>query len=176
MFFSEKDGTGRSGHDEYREVWPGARRLFLIRDFRDNLASILAYCQRKGTREFGLQFFDSEEAWLLTMAGKARDLLKLYQAGTPDTGFIFYEQLIEDPAQALSTALASLGLDASPALVNDMIRGAQALEGSEAVRAHATSGSASQSIGRWREDLPAELAAIVEREFSESMAGFGYAN
>jgi hypothetical protein len=176
MYFCEKDGSGRSGHDEYREVWPGARRLFLVRDFRDNCASILAYCRRKGSREFGLQHFDTEEAWLKTMAAKARELLAEYQSGREASVFVFYEQLIRDEQAALSDTFAALGLESSHELVAQIVKEARRLDDSQAVGGHATSGSASQSIGRWRQDLPAELAAIVEREFSESMAGFGYAN
>ena len=175
MYFCEKDGSGRAGHDEYREVWPAARRLFLVRDFRDNCASILAYCRRKGTREFGLQYFDSEEDWLKTMAGKVLTLLELYQAGDPACSFVFYEQLIQDEANTLAAAFESLSVDASPARVAEVIDRARQLEGSEAIGSHKTSESVAQSIGRWREDLPSRLADVMEQEFSEAMVAFGYA-
>ena len=32
-----------------RELYPGARELFLVRDFRDMIASMRAYNERKGS-------------------------------------------------------------------------------------------------------------------------------
>jgi hypothetical protein len=41
-------------------------------------------------------------------------------------------------------------------------------------RAHRTSPSGPASIGRWREDLPPELARRSCAVFEEALIGFGY--
>ena len=47
-----------------RELYPAARELFLVRDFRDMVASMLAYNARKGFGDFGRDTAESDAAWL----------------------------------------------------------------------------------------------------------------
>ena len=63
VFFAEKHFP-----DAYsqlmRELYPAARELFLVRDFRDMVASMLAYNARKGFGDFGRETAQSDAAWL----------------------------------------------------------------------------------------------------------------
>ena len=174
MYFCEKDGSGLAGFDQFREIWPSARRIFLVRDFRDNCASILAYCRRKGSREFGLQYFAEEEDWVRMLAQKARAQLERYRNRGEESAFLFYEDLIRDEVAALGNLFEALQLDAGDSLVEDIVDRASNPEADETAGQHATSESAALSVGRWRRDLPAHLRALVEEEFSETMAAFGY--
>jgi hypothetical protein len=47
-----------------RELYPEARELFLVRDFRDMIASMLAYNARKGYGDFGRETAASDATWL----------------------------------------------------------------------------------------------------------------
>ena len=47
-----------------RELYPAARELFLVRDFRDMIASMRAYNARKGFGDFGRETAQSDAAWL----------------------------------------------------------------------------------------------------------------
>ena len=47
-----------------RELYPGARELFLVRDFRDMIASMLAYNARKEFGDFGRESAQSDATWL----------------------------------------------------------------------------------------------------------------
>src|SRR5688572_135407 len=62
-YFAEKQFP-----DDYprrmRELYPGARELFLVRDFRDTIASMRAYNARAGFGDFGREAAGSDAAWL----------------------------------------------------------------------------------------------------------------
>lgn len=173
QYFCEKLGSGVSGHDEYLEVWPEARRIFLIRDFRDNCASMLAYCERKGTKEFGLQFFQDQREWVSSLADKAREMLKEYRSGEASS-FVFYEQLVTEPEVTLKKAFRELEIESDDELLKSIVSIAAGHDEHQKIAAHFTSENAEASIGRWKEDLPAELLHYVDSEFADVLEAFGY--
>ena len=52
-----------------RELYPEARELFLVRDFRDMIASMRAYNERKGFGDFGREAAASEADWVADCDG-----------------------------------------------------------------------------------------------------------
>jgi hypothetical protein len=153
-----------------RELYPAGRELVLVRDFRDMLASMLAYNARKGYGDFGREHAGSDEAWLAYLH---QNFLVLHAAwrdrGAPGS-LVRYEDLVRDPAATLSPLLAYLGLDAAPETVARLIAAADAPE----LRGHGTAGSPAASIGRWRNDLPPALRLAVEERFGGLLQEFGY--
>jgi hypothetical protein len=153
-----------------RELYPEARELFLVRDFRDMVASMLAYNARKGFGDFGRNLVESDEAWLDYLH---KTFLVLHAAwrdrGEPGS-LVRYEDLVLDPAATLPSLLNLLGLEATPETVTHLLAAADAPE----LRGHATAGSPSGSIGRWRHDLPPGLRGAVEETFGDLLQEFGY--
>jgi hypothetical protein len=170
-YFAEKQFP-----DDYprlmRELYPGARELFLVRDFRDMVASMRAYNARTGFADFGRAGVESDARWL---ADLRRGLVALRDAwrerGGPES-LVHYEDLVQNPAVTLPPLLASLGLDARPERVAAII--AAARPDAPELRGHGTAPSPDASIGRWRRDLSPDLQAAVMETFGDLLEEFGY--
>ncbi|MBO6565054.1 MAG: sulfotransferase [Pseudomonadales bacterium] len=171
-YFCEKLGSGIVDHDDLKEVWPNAKRIILIRDFRDNFASMLSYCNRKGSKEFGLQFFNKESDWIESLAKKAKQMLSEYQRGS--SHFVFYEQLVHNPIEVLTSLFEELGIDNTDKLVNKIVKECADSITVPELYSHMTSKTVGASIGRWSQDVPDDLMHVVEQEFAEALRGFGY--
>jgi hypothetical protein len=169
VYFAEKHFS-----DAYprlmRELYPAARELFLVRDFRDMVASMLAYNARKGRGDFGRERVESDEEWLAYLRQNFLVLRAAWRERGDPSSLVRYEDLVRDPASTLPPLLSLLGLEASPETVSSMIAAGDAPE----LRGHGTSGSPSDSIGRWRRDLPPGLRAAVEETFGDLFQEFGY--
>jgi hypothetical protein len=155
-----------------RELYPQARELFLVRDFRDMIASMQAYNARKGFADFGRETAQSDEEWLHYLHQSFLVLRAAWRDRGEPGSLIRYEDLVRDPAAALPPLLSVLGLDATPETVNRLI--AAAAPDAPELRGHGTAGSPEASIGRWRTDLPPELLAAVEETFGDLLREFGY--
>ena len=155
-----------------RELYPGARELFLVRDFRDMIASMLAYNARKGSNDFGRDKAGSDEAWLTYLHQNFLVLRAAWRDRGEPGSLVRYEELVRDPAATLPPLLTALGLDATPETVRRLI--AAAAPDAPELRGHGTAGSPEASIGRWRTDLSPELRAATEETFGDLLQEFGY--
>jgi hypothetical protein len=155
-----------------RELYPGARELFLVRDFRDMVASMQAYNVRKGTGDFGRDKAGSDEAWLVHLHQNFLVLRAAWRDRGEPGSLVRYEDLVRDPGSTLPPLLTFLGLDAAPETVSRLI--AAAAPDAPELRGHGTSESPEASIGRWRHDLSPELGAAVEETFGDLLQEFGY--
>ncbi|MFT4038230.1 MAG: sulfotransferase [Thermomicrobiales bacterium] len=153
-----------------RSVYPQAHELFLVRDFRDMISSMLAYNARKGMGDFGRLRVASDEAWLDFMHELFVIMLAAYRERGEPGSLIHYEALISDPAAVLVPLLTRLGLDASPPTLAAMLAVIDAPE----LRGHGSSASAEASVGRWRRDLTPEMQAMIEAKFGDLLEAFGY--
>jgi hypothetical protein len=169
MYFAEKHFP-----DAYprlmRDLYPDARELFLVRDFRDMVASMQAYNARQGSGSFGRDKAGSDEAWLAYLHQNFLVLRAAWRDRGEPGSLVRYEDLVPDPATTLPPLLTFLGLDAAPETVACLIAAADAPE----LRGHGTSGSPEASIGRWRNDLSPELRLAVEETFGDLLREFGY--
>jgi hypothetical protein len=83
-----------------------------------------------------------------------------------------YEDLIQAPEPALIELFEHLGLDADAERVAETVRRAEASTAS--MSHHRTTSDPASSIGRWREDLPEDIAEICNDELGPLLAEFGY--
>ena len=155
-----------------RELYPAAREIFLVRDFRDMIASMIAYNERKGFDDFGRRKAGSDEAWLDYLHQTFLVLRNAWRDRGEPGSLARYEDLVLDPASALPPLLDYLGLDADPGTVSRLI--AAAAPDSPELRGHGTTDSPDASIGRWRHDLPPELREAVDEAFGDLLEAFGY--
>jgi hypothetical protein len=155
-----------------RELYPAARELFLVRDFRDMIASMRAYNARKGFGDFGRETAQSDAAWLAELRRGVVALHDAWRERGDITSLVRYEDLVRDPVSTLPPLLTSLGLDAAPEMVSRLI--AAAAPDAPELRGHGTASSPDASISRWRHDLPPELLAAVEETFGDLLQEFGY--
>ena len=169
VFFAEKhfpDLFPRLLHDLY----PGSHEIFLVRDFRDMIASMLAYNAKKGSGDFGRDRVDSDETWLDYLRQNFEVLQAAWQQRGEPGSLIRYEDLILNPAEVLAPLLERLALDSSQQTVANLLFATQAPE----LQGHGSSRSPDASIGRWRKDLSPEMQEKITERFGELLVGFGY--
>jgi hypothetical protein len=82
-----------------RELYPQGRELFLVRDFRDMIASMLAYNARKGSGDFGRDNVGSDEEWLTYLHQNFLVLRAAWRDRGEPGSLVRYEDLVRDPAR-----------------------------------------------------------------------------
>jgi hypothetical protein len=154
------------------ELYPGAREVFLVRDLRDMVASIMDFNRRRGVEGFGRAAAASDTDWIHGLAGWSTSLVRAWGRRSERAHLVRYEDLVVRPAETLAALLRYAGVDDSPAQVEAMLA-ASATEMPELAR-HRTR-RADESVGRWRADLPEELQRACGQAFGAALEAFGYA-
>jgi hypothetical protein len=170
-YFVEKFLPYQLTPDLLSEMYPGAREVILVRDFRDMLCSVIAFNQKRGYQAFGRADVGSDAEYVETaVANSARRLLRRRRERGEEAHLVRYEDLIQEPAETLAGTMRYLGLDAGEEAV------AAALERSEeeSLDEHRTTGKVSESIGRWKRDLSPELAQVCAEVLDPVLVEFGY--
>jgi hypothetical protein len=155
------------------ELYPRAREVFLVRDFRDMVASIFAFNRKRGVKGFGEEAARDELDYVRRLEVWASNLLRSWRRRSERAHLVRYEDLVLEPAGTLEALLDYAGLAADGATIDRML-GALAEELPELAE-HGTAPDAKTSIGRARSDLSPDLAAACERSFGEALEAFGYA-
>jgi hypothetical protein len=154
-----------------REIYPGAKEIFLLRDFRDMVSSIVAFNQRRGGADFGAADAPSLGEFV---RAKRLDIGRLLAAirERPDALVLRYEDLLRQPRSELRRILEHLCLDPAEAVVAAILTTTET-DGFDPAE-HRTSSSAASSIGRWRRDLTAEIQALCREAFGDLLVEAGY--
>jgi hypothetical protein len=155
-----------------RELYPRARVVFLVRDFRDMFCSMRSFNARRGVVGFGRERASSDAEFITQLGRGVANYHRTVLEHGPDAPLIRYEDLVRQPHETLTRLFTQLGLDASAAVVEEVLTRAAAETAGTAE--HRTTASAEESIGRWRRDLsPAESRAL-HLALGEMLAAFGY--
>ena len=174
-YFAEKSLPRTPAYaDVLKELFPGLREVFLVRDFRDMLASIFAYNARMGQLSFQRDLADSDEEYVRKFLGRDLSTLLRGWRHRGDRAFLVrYEDLALNPEETLTALLGYLDLHADGPVLDRILAGpGEASKAKE--RQHRTSASLTESMGRWRKDLDPELIAVCEDVFGEALLEFGY--
>ena len=155
------------------ELYPGAREVMLVRDFRDMLASMFAYNEKRGRAGFRRDQAVSDRDYVVNEVGvSVAAIADAWRRRAGSSHLLRYEDLILRPEETIRLLLAHLGLDAGAAAVAPMLAGLQSRDdGSEG---HRTVTDPRESIGRWRHDLSDEVAAACAEALGPSLETFGY--
>jgi hypothetical protein len=168
-FFVEKLGP-RTG-TLLREIYPRSREIFLVRDFRDVLASIFAFNEKRGFQGFGRDRAESDAEYVSEwLAASVTAFLHAWRTRSAGACLIRYEGLVREPRETLERVLRHLELEATPPTVDAMLASLAAPE----AEAHRTTG-AEHSIGRWQRDLSDEVREACETALGPALGEFGYA-
>jgi hypothetical protein len=157
-----------------QEMFPGAREIILVRDFRDVLCSILAYNKQLGGAFFNRALASSDEDYVRDHLGPSIQMLLDVWRERSSTAFLLrYEDLVFKPRETLASLLSYLDLDEVDedlaAMLDESPRYASAAQ-----TQHRTVASARESVGRWRRDLCPELIGPCEETFGQALRQFGY--
>jgi Sulfotransferase family len=154
-----------------RDLYPDAREIVLVRDLRDVICSIFAFNAKRKTAGFGRDRFTTDEDYVRFIGSSAEQLLASWKSRSATSKLVHYEHLVRRPAETLQGILDYLGLERKPETIENMLRRASA---NSELDYHRTSGSAEESIGRWRRELPPSLRPVCEEALGDVLAEFGY--
>jgi hypothetical protein len=156
------------------ELYPRAKEIFLVRDFRDVISSMLAFNAKHGRRSFGPDHITSDEEFAHYLRSTTIRLLSRSWPKRQDRAHLIrYEDLIDDPIDTLRGMVSYLELDHDDATLNGMLE--RASEENPEMRRHLTSSDVSTSIGRWRTSLSPSVQAVCQDVFADVLQQFGYA-
>jgi Sulfotransferase family len=154
------------------ELYPNAKEVMLVRDFRDMLASIAAFNEKKQRQMFGRARFDSDRDFVFKLSGYANGLVADWKRRSDRVHVVRYEDLVLRPDETARALLDYLELEADPAVVAAMSQAASHTR--EDMTEHRTAPSSRASVGRWKTDLDDELKEACEVAFRPALAAFGY--
>jgi hypothetical protein len=167
------------------ELYPQAKEVFLVRDFRDMACSILAFDRKRGFAGFGRPPGTTDEEYMRgELRRMALDLQASWRERRDRAHLLRYEDLVRRPDEALAGLLEYLEVDRSEAAVQRIleVRGdnSSLLPGTSItprtfVDEHRTAESLDASIGRWKHDGDASMRRLSNEVFGDILDDFGYA-
>jgi hypothetical protein len=172
-FFAEKCLPQSNVPQLLWELYPDAREIVLVRDFRDMLCSIVSFNEKRGRPAFGLNAGDDVESYVTdVLAPSVADLLREWRARPGGSLLVRYEDLLTSPRETLRELLGYAGLPSGPEDVDAML--ARAADRPAGMEQHRTAAGPAASIGRWTSDLDPALQRLCEDALGEALAEFGY--
>lgn len=155
------------------ELYPKAKEIFLVRDFRDVYSSMLAYNTKFGRRAFGPEHIKTDEEFAHFLRNSTiKNLSRSWPKRQDRAHLIRYEDLITRPNDILKGMFEYLELDAGDEMITGILQRASA-ENPE-MKQHLTSSNVSNSLGRWRSSLSPELQTAANAAFGDVLEQFGY--
>jgi hypothetical protein len=138
--------------------------LDVVRDPRDVVASMIAFGERSGPWGFGRTPGESEDHWIATLIDTFAERIDTILAPADAPALLLrYEDFAADLPATAETLGSRLGLD----LDVDAVRRARPEQ-------HVTSASVEESIGRWRRDLPVDIAEMISSRLGPRLEALGY--
>ena len=154
------------------EIYPQAKEIFLVRDFRDMVFSILAFDRKRGYPGFGRPAGRSDEDYVrMELREMALNLRKSWVTRRDRAHLVRYEDLVFNPDDTARGILEYLELDASPQHIRRLLAGGVA--DSEELH-HRTSEKPEESIGRWRREGDERFRELCNDVFADILDDFGY--
>lgn len=174
-YFAEKYYPHRTGHAQWLawDLYPQAREIILVRDFRDTICSMLAFNAKRGHQAFGRNFVQTDEQFVWLMRLEALRLLHIWRSRADRTLLVRYEDLITSPAATLAGICTYLEIDARSTLIDDLL--GRASTDSSALAFHRTSRNVGATIGRWKQDLKPGVREACQKAFGDILQAFDYA-
>jgi hypothetical protein len=154
-----------------RELYPRAREVVLVRDFRDMVASMFAYNVKRGRQGFRRDEFDDDAQYVAEQVKPSvAALAAAWESRGGDAHLVRYEDLLQDSERTIGALLSYLGVDTGAA---GAMASALAARDPE-TEWHRTTPEPAASIGRWRSDLPASVQRACEEVLAPELQAFGY--
>jgi hypothetical protein len=155
-----------------RELYPDSREIFLVRDPRDVMCSVIAFNAKRGFDGFGRDDAGDDRAYLRLLATSTEQLLQNWKARPDRSILVRYEDLVSRPVDTLRTVLSHVGVDAGERAIGEVLDRAAA--DTFDLQYHRTSEGQMASIGRWRRELDPELRLAGAEILDDVLREFGY--
>lgn len=170
-YFAEKYRADRIPKITW-ELYPGAREVILVRDFRDMVASMFAYNEKRGREGFHRDRFEDDAQYVVQeIKGGVTALAAAWAARRDRAHLVRYEDLVLRPEETIAALLEYLGLEGG----DHASAMAEALFAREPeTEWHRTTPDPRASIGRWKDDLGENARRACERALAPELQAFGY--
>ena len=162
-YYAEKTSTWVLGALEKQTI--DYNVILLIRDPRDVFLSVNAFDKQRGFSGFGRLSDETDLDFARRMTKSFQNMHKNKIITSPNSILVKYEKLATDLPQEAHRLGQWLNLEFDAALVKEQ---------EVNFKHHMTSGSAEQSVERWRHELPKELNDVFIQEVGEELSYFGY--
>ena len=172
-YFIEKFVPSDRTYSIFADLFLRTKPLYLVRDPRDVISSVLAFNARRGTVEFGRDQVQSDEDYVNYIARQTSTILRTWQE-TPNAKLVRYEDLVLQPMETLGSILGWLDVDSTAGTIEAML--GEALEDDGLLERHRTSVSQAASIGRWQQDLTPAVQARCRSSLGDVLGMLGYAS
>ena len=168
VYFAEKNllRTPTQGLD-VSDLYPGAREVFLVRDFRDVACSMLSFLGDTWRADG----YDTDRALRELVAPIVSHLVAGWRARGEHAHLVRYEDLALRPRETLAGVFGFLEIDASQATIQRILQ-----EGADdaGFTSHATSATVEQSVGRWEREGDESFRETLNEVLHEALVEFGY--
>lgn len=156
------------------ELCADGKEIFLVRDFRDVLASIFAFNAMRGYPAFGREHVSSDEQFVEQLSVDVDVLASSWSERREHSLLVRYEDLVGDPEAALARIFEYLSLESTPAATRSIVHHAHVLLDTTRLE-HRTTDRVSASSGRWQSDLSPAMQEACTEAFEGPLRQFGYA-
>jgi hypothetical protein len=170
-YFAEKFTPGLVPNLAW-EIFSDPKEIFLVRDWRDMIASVFAFNAKRGTQGFGRSEVATDEEYIYWIAESVSQLCESWHARRDRALLLRYEDMIADPTNVLTKVREYLQLR-DDTDVERVI--SQVNAGDPDLVDHRTTADAQASVGRWMSDLPAHLHEPARDALTPLLREFGYA-
>jgi hypothetical protein len=171
LYFAEKRNP-RATARIASELYPDAREIFLVRDPRDMVCSMISFYEKTRLVSFGRDRPGGDEAFVRDIAHALRDLVRHIGERRERALLVRYEDLLGATPETLASVLDYLELPTAAATRRQIV--ADARESTPESRRHRTTADDRSSIGRWRHDLSGPMQELCSNAFAESLEEIGY--
>jgi sulfotransferase family protein len=164
------------------ELYPKAKEIILVRDFRDVVCSMLSFDSKRDYSNFRTDG-KSEEAYIRDeMGAAAAAMQRSWQTRRDRAHLVRYEDMVLQPIATLTALLDYLELDPSPQLVSQLLSQVEedvpdlpgAITDPYLVEIHRTFPDSKDTIGRWRQESGDSRKDLYWDAFGEALEEFGY--
>lgn len=154
------------------ELYPDAREIFLVRDPRDMVCSMISFYEKTQLVSFGRDRSGSDAEFIGGIAHAMRDLVRQLRERRDGSLLVRYEDLVGDMPGTLRRVLDYLELPTSAETRDEIVEQAQASTSDS--RRHRTTADGGASMGRWRRDLDEPMQELCLAAFGDLIEELGY--
>jgi len=145
-----------------------AKNIFLLRDPRDEMVSIMSFNKKRGFHSFGWTEDDTDVSYAIKMCNNRRFFMQhMLKAPNSERRInIKYEDLIANGHEEVERLSEWAGV---PMCLDT------AMDNAEIQKRHMTSRDSASSVERWRGELSDEVQGIFSKELGQELSNLGYA-
>ena len=148
-------------HDVLEEVKKilNCKIIYLVRDPRAELSSILSFNKKRGSNNFGWKEEDTIDSYCERFILQRKNYFKLLSNSekNPNSMIVKYESMITDVDNTCNQVSNFLGVDINNSIVEKNLSSNQK---------HMTSGNPRLSLDKWKNDLPEEIINNINRKLN----------